>query len=108
MTTPDTVDGTEWTDLSEEQREIFLAAMKRSGLDTETLTKSKSAPMLTEQDKERLAKASQGAGLLVADLRDLVKASNPLLADIALELLVQAVQLEHRLSRLEACTKPEA
>ena len=41
MTTPDTVDGTEWADLSDEQREIFLAAMKRSGLDTETLTKPK-------------------------------------------------------------------
>jgi len=108
MTTPDPVDGTEWTNLSDEQREIFLAAMTRSGLDTETLTKRKSSPMLTEQDKERLAKASQGAGLFVADLRDLVKANNPLLADIALELLTQAVQLEHRLSRIEACTKPEA
>jgi hypothetical protein len=64
--------------------------------------------MLTEQDKERLAKASQGANLLVADLRDLVTASNPLLADIALELLSQAVQLEHRLSRIAACTKSEA
>jgi len=64
--------------------------------------------MLTAQDRERLAKASQGAGLLVADLRDLVKASDPLLADVALELLAQAVQLEHRLSRIEACTKAEA
>jgi TRAP-type C4-dicarboxylate transport system substrate-binding protein len=41
MTTPDASDATEWADLPDEQREIFLEAMKRSGLDTEALTKPK-------------------------------------------------------------------
>ncbi len=39
MPTPDTSDVAEWADLSDEQREIILAAMKCSGLDTEALTK---------------------------------------------------------------------
>ena len=44
MTTPNTVDGTEWADLYDEQREIFLTAMKRAGLDTEALTTPKPEP----------------------------------------------------------------
>lgn len=64
--------------------------------------------MLTAQDQEKLDKANQGANLLVSDLRELVKASNPLLADIALDLLTQAVQLENRLSKLNSCVKPES
>lgn len=63
--------------------------------------------MLSKQDNELLEKANQGANLLVSDLREMVKASDPLLADISLELLTQAVQLENRLSRILSCTKPE-
>ena len=37
--------------------------------------------MLNANDKETLVKSSQTANLLVQDLRDLVKAANPLLAE---------------------------
>ena len=50
--------------------------------------------MLNANDKETLVKSSQTANLLVQDLRDLVKAANPLLAEIAMEILQQAVQIE--------------
>lgn len=58
--------------------------------------------MLNDQDKERIVKACQTANLLVQDLRELVKSDNPLLSDIALELLQQGVQIENRLKRIEA------
>lgn len=61
--------------------------------------------MLPTQDRENLIKASQTADLLVQDLRELVKAADPLLADIALEILGAAVQVEQRLSRLESLTR---
>lgn len=64
--------------------------------------------MLTTQDRERVVKASQGANLLVQDLQEMVKASEPLLSDAALELLAQAIQLEQRLSRIEATTRTES
>jgi len=44
---------------------------------------------------------SQAANLLVQDLQGLVKSANPLLADVALEILQQAVQIEQRLKRIE-------
>ena len=50
--------------------------------------------MLNANDKENLVKSSQTANLLVQDLRDLVKAANPLLAEIAMEILQQAIQIE--------------
>ena len=46
--------------------------------------------MLNANDKETLVKSSQTANLLVQDLRDQVKAANPLLAEIAIEILQQA------------------
>lgn len=61
--------------------------------------------MLSAQDRERVVKASQGANLLVQDLQEMIRASEPLLSDIAMELLAQAVQLEQRLSRIEATTR---
>lgn len=64
--------------------------------------------MLTAQDRERLVKANQGANLLIQDLQELVKAGDPLLADIALELLAPAVQLAQRLSRIEVSTRAES
>lgn len=63
--------------------------------------------MLNANDKENLVKSSQAANLLVQDLRDLVKAANPLLAEIAIEILQQAVQVEQRLNRIESLTRPE-
>ena len=52
--------------------------------------------MLNANDKENLVKSSQAANLLVQDLRDLVKAANPLLAEIAIEILQQAVQIDRK------------
>jgi hypothetical protein len=63
--------------------------------------------MLNAKDREDLVKSSQTANLLVQDLRDLVKAANPLLAEIALEILQQAVQIEQRLNRIDSITSPE-
>ena len=63
--------------------------------------------MLNAKDKENLVKSSQTANLLVQDLRDLVKAANPLLAEIAIEILQQAVQIEQRLNRIDSITNPE-
>lgn len=63
--------------------------------------------MLNANDKENLVKSSQAANLLVQDLRDLVKAANPLLAEIAIEILQQAVQIEQRLHRIDSITSPE-
>jgi hypothetical protein len=40
-------------------------------------------------------------------LRDLVKAANPLLSEIAIEILQQAVQIEQRLNRIDSITSPE-
>lgn len=63
--------------------------------------------MLNANDKEKLVKSSQTANLLVQDLRDLVKAANPLLAEFAIEILQQAVQIEQRLNRIDSITNPE-
>ena len=63
--------------------------------------------MLNANDKENLVKSSQTANLLVQDLRDLVKAANPLLAEIAIEILQQADQIEQRLNRIDSITSPE-
>ena len=63
--------------------------------------------MLNANDKENLVKSSQTANLLVQDLRDLVKSANPLLAEIAIEILQQAVQIEQRLNRIDSITNPE-
>jgi len=63
--------------------------------------------MLNANDKQNLRYCSENASLLVEDLRDLVKAANPLLAEIAIEILQQAVQIEQRLSRIDSITNPE-
>lgn len=63
--------------------------------------------MLSANDKDKLVKSSQTANLLVQDLRDLEKAANPLLAEIAMEILQQAVQSEQRLNRIDSITNPE-
>lgn len=63
--------------------------------------------MLNANDSESLVKSSQTANLLVQDLRDMVKSANPLLAEIAIEILQQAVQIKQRLNRIESITRPE-
>ena len=63
--------------------------------------------MLNAKDREDLVKSSQTANLLVQDLRDLVKSANPLLAEIVIEILQQAVQIEQRLNRIDSITSPE-
>ena len=61
--------------------------------------------MLDANDRERVVKSVQTADLLVQDLRDLVKSENPLLSDIALELLKPAAEVEQRLKRIESVTR---
>lgn len=63
--------------------------------------------MLNAHDQETVVKSVQTAYFLVQDLQELVKAKDPLLSDIALELLQQAVQLEQRLKRIETITCKE-
>ena len=54
------------------------------------------------QDHENVTKASQTANLLVQDLRAMLHTEKLLLADVAMEILEQAVKVESRLKRLEA------
>jgi hypothetical protein len=56
--------------------------------------------MFNAVDQENVASASQTAKLLAQELRGLVSSANPLLSDIALEILQQAVQIDLRLSRI--------
>ena len=63
--------------------------------------------MLNAIDQENLVNADYAAKLLVQNLNSIVKSTNPLLADIALEVLQQAVQIEQRLNRIEAITRTE-
>lgn len=63
--------------------------------------------MFSDSDKRNLEMTSQAADLLVQDIQGLVKSANPLLADIALEILQQAMQIEKRLQRIEAITRTE-
>ena len=64
--------------------------------------------MLNAQDKEKVVKSCQTANLLVQDLRELVKAADPLLADAALDLLGKVVEVEQRLKRIEVITSRKA
>ncbi len=61
--------------------------------------------MLNAYDQENVVKTSQSANLLVQNLRDLVKSQNPLLGEIAIEILLQAVQLEQKIKRIESISK---
>ncbi len=61
--------------------------------------------MLTKLDQERLDKATQAAGLFQEDMRDLSRAENPLLADIAYTLLDDVVGLHQRLQRISVLVR---
>lgn len=56
--------------------------------------------LISEKDRETLTKAGHDAGFLVEDLRALVNADNPLLAELGLDLLSVAANLRQRLERL--------
>ena len=60
--------------------------------------------MLNVSDRRNVEKTSQTANLLVQDLQGFVK-FDLLLADIALDVLQQAAQIEQRLNRLETITR---
>ena len=63
--------------------------------------------MLTTQDHQKLIRCTHDIEFLTRHLRELVESANPLLSDVALELLKQSVEIERRLSRLELLTRPE-
>lgn len=64
--------------------------------------------MFSDNDKRNVEMTSQAANLLVQNIQGLVKSTNPLLADIALELLQQAVLIEQRLQRVNVITRSES
>ena len=64
--------------------------------------------MLNAQDKENVIKASQTANLLAQDLQSIVKSDDPLLSDLALELLEPVVRIEQRLKRVASLTGKDA
>jgi hypothetical protein len=63
--------------------------------------------MLNTKDQEVVAKSAQTANLLVQDLRELVKADDTLLSDVALDILQQAVLIETKLKRIESLARRE-
>lgn len=64
--------------------------------------------MLDPHDRELLMRSQQTAHLLVEDLRELVRADQPLLAEHAQDLLRSSAEINHRLSRLLKICKPSA
>lgn len=55
---------------------------------------------ISTRDAEAITKAHQGASLLADDLKQLTQSDNPLLAELAIPLLKDALDLEQRLKRL--------
>ena len=62
----------------------------------------KKTGIMNGQDREKVVKASQTAKLLVQDLSALLSSDNPLLADIVMDILEHAVQVELRIKRIES------
>lgn len=60
--------------------------------------------ILNKTDRENLTKAVHASDFLCEDLRVLNCASNPLLAEICANLLVDAVAIRVKLERLQAVT----
>lgn len=63
--------------------------------------------MLSDTERENVTKAAQCAALLVSDVKALAAAKNPLLAELGIEALKAATDLEQRLKRLEAISNAE-
>jgi hypothetical protein len=68
----------------------------------------KEIKMFSDNDKRNVEMTSQAASLLVQNIQGLVKSNNPLLAEIALEILQQAVLIEQRLQRVNVITRSES
>ncbi len=73
-----------------------------------TLQGIKERKMFSDNDKRNMEMTSQAANLLVQNLQGLVKSTNPLLAEIALEILQQAVLIDQRLQRVNTITQMQA
>ena len=63
--------------------------------------------MLSDTERENVTKAAQCSALLVSDVKALAAANNPLLAELGIEALKAATDLEQRLKRLEAISNAE-
>lgn len=61
--------------------------------------------MLSVPDRGKLLHSSEAAGVLVKNLRELVSADNPLLGEVVLEILAEAVKLEQKIKRIESIAK---
>lgn len=61
---------------------------------------------ISKTDTEAMTKAHQGASLLADDLKQLTQSENPLLAELAIQLLKDALDLEQRLKRLTVISSP--
>ena len=67
-------------------------------------TRPKGGNMLSEIERENVVKAAHCAALLVSDVKAVAASSNPLLAELGLDVLKAVTELEQRLKRLEAIT----
>jgi len=56
--------------------------------------------MISSIDLENITKARDGASLLVSDLQAIATAKSPLLAELGVDMLKTAVELEQKLQRL--------
>jgi dsDNA-binding SOS-regulon protein len=61
---------------------------------------------ISKTDADAMTKAYQGASLLADDLKQLTQSENPLLAELAIQLLKDALDLEQRLKRLIVISSP--
>jgi hypothetical protein len=61
---------------------------------------------VSTRDAEAITKAHQGASLLADDLKQLSQSENPLLAELAVQLIRDALDLEQRLNRLSIISNP--
>jgi len=61
--------------------------------------------MLSPKDRSGLVQVTQVASVLVIHLRELVSADNPLLGEVVLEILQEAVKLEQKIKRIESIAK---
>lgn len=61
--------------------------------------------MLSETEQENVTKAAQCAALLVSDIEAITASTNPFLAELGLNALKIACELDQQLKRLEAISK---
>ena len=61
--------------------------------------------MLKPRDKENLEKAQQAVDLAQQAIKDIIKAEDPLLAELGLEMMEHISKLNQKLQRLLVLTK---